>query len=132
MHPVKSVMSPKTFAAGQAIASEKIIAQYLSTLLGFTLPLVVAVYSKDMYTAQSTQRNASNHAVSANINVMQYEFGTRNTDGMIWIPGKLNLADPTLHPDSTLNNDLCLLQVTGKVSFDFRRFESPSSDRHLG
>ena len=78
-------------------------------LLCMSVQHVVAVDSKDLFTTPSTCRSATDRSIRADVSVIHYAFETHNVNGMLWIPGSVNLADTFTKPDSPLCQPLQLL-----------------------
>ena len=104
----------------------------LSEMLGITAKLIIVTDSKDLYNSLSTQRNATDRSVRADVNVIRFDFETKAVDEMVWIPGRTNLADPGTKRDSALAEALQILLLTGKIPLDLTEAEVRSSDRPLG
>ena len=101
-------------------------------MLGINAKLIVITDSKDLYNSLSTQPNATDRSVRADVNVIRFDFETKAVDSMVWIPGRTNLADPGTKRDSALTEALQLLLLTGKIPIDLSESEVRSSDRPLG
>ena len=130
--PVKSIGAAETLAAGEAIDEGKILARVYSKLFGMQVKLSVALDTKDLYNSFSTQRNSIDKSIRSDVNVIRYEFETKNVNNIYWIPGKLNLADPGTKADSPLTQALQLLLHNGKLPYSFDGLESRSTNRSLG
>lgn len=96
--PVKSIGSAEILSAGEAIGEGKFQVQVISTLLGINSDLIIALDTKNLYNSLSTQHNALDKPIRADVNVIQYELETRKVNRMIWIPGCINLTGPELNP----------------------------------
>ena len=64
--------------------------------------------------------------------MIRYEFETHSVDHVVWVPRKVNLADPGTQRDSALCDALRLLLYTGKIPLDLSVAETRSTNRPLG
>lgn len=118
--PVKSLTSAETLASGESIDDGKILLKAIEEMLCTTVDLRVALDSKDLFSAFSTCRMASDRSLSGDTSSIRFDFATRNVSSMIWVPRKVNLADPGTKADSqltklstcSLNLVVCLLILT--------------------
>lgn len=113
-NPFRSIGAVETLAAGEAIYEGRVLAQTLSLILNQIIELVIALDTKDLFTSLSTKRNSIDTSISADENVISFEFECGNVREMIWIHGRQNLADPGTKENSRLVYSLQLLQFTGK------------------
>ena len=104
----------------------------LSEMLGITVKLIIVTDSKNVYNLVSTQRNATDRSVRADVNVIRFYFETKAADEMVWIPGRKNLAEVDTKRDSALAESLQILLLTGTISLDLTEATVRSSDRPLG
>ena len=111
--PVKSVTSDETLAAGEAIDEGKVLVKDFEELLSTEVNLCTVVDSEDLFSTLSSCRVASDRFIRFDFSAIRFEFATKNLSSMIWVPGKINLADPGTKPDSLLTQTLnyCLNQV---------------------
>ena len=130
--PTKSIGAAEILAASEAIDEGKTLKRALSTLLRITVPLIVAVDSKDLYTSLSTRRNSIDKSIRADVNVIRFEYEVGNVDIMCWLPGSVNPADPGTKTDSPLTQALQLLMHSGTIPHDLSRHETRRFDRSLG
>ena len=130
--PVKSIASAEILAVGEAVDEGKCLKDTMIQLLGIKIELIVVTDSKDLYNSLSTQRNATDRSVRADVNVIRYELETNSVDHIVWIPGRVNLADPDTKRDSALCDSLQLLFYTGKIPLDLAEAEVRSTNRPLG
>ena len=130
--PVKSIGAAETLAAGEAIDEGKVLSKAFKILLGIQVGLWVVVDSKDLHGTLSTCRNAADRSIRGDVSVIRYEFETRNVDRMIWVPGRMNYADPLTKTDSPLSSSLELMLFTGKITMDFGEALSSSSNKSTG
>ena len=129
---VKYVAAAEIVAVGEAIDEGKMAKFALQDMLKIDVHLIVVTDSKDLYNSLSTQRNATDRSVRADVNVIRFDFETKAVDQLVWIPGRTNLADPGTKRDSTLSEALQLLLYTGKIPIDLSEAEVRSSNRPLG
>ena len=94
--------------------------------------LIVCTDSKDIFKTLSTQRNSVDRSIRSDVNVIRYDFETKQVNYIIWIPGATNLADPGTKPDSSLTSALQLLMFTGKIPIDLTGAEVRSTNLPLG
>eukprot|EP00178_Gracilaria_changii_P027963 TRINITY_DN936_c0_g2_i2.p1 TRINITY_DN936_c0_g2~~TRINITY_DN936_c0_g2_i2.p1 ORF type:complete len:399 (+),score=36.11 TRINITY_DN936_c0_g2_i2:473-1669(+) len=130
--PVKSIGSAETLAAGEAIDKGKVLTNAFHKLLNVEVDLLVVVDSKDLFDTLSTCRNATDRSIRADVSVIRYEFETHNISRMIWIPNKLNLADPLTKLDSFLCTSLELLLYSGTIPLDTASCEQRMSRTSTG
>ena len=130
--PVRSIGSAETLAVGEAIDEGKLLKEAISLLLQIDVQLIIVTDSKDLYNSLSTQRNATDKSIRADVNVIRYEFETNSVNEMVWVPGRVNLADPGTKRDSQLTDALQLLLFTGRIPLDLSAAESRSTYLPLG
>ena len=65
--PVRSTAAAEILAVGEAIDEGKVVKATLSELLGISLKLMVLTDSKDLYNSLSTQQNATDRSVRADV-----------------------------------------------------------------
>ena len=130
--PVRSIGAAEILAAGEAIDEGKVIKSVIAKVHNFNPDLIVVVDSKDLFTSFSTKRNSIDKSIWPDVNVIRFEFETRNVDKLIWILGLLNLADPGTMRESSLSDALQLMLYSGKVPFDFTESEKCSANRSFG
>ena len=75
--------------------------------------------SKDLFPTLSICRLVRDRSVRGNVSSIRFGFATKNMSSMIWVPGKINLADPGTKPDSQLTQALHLLLESGFLPIDF-------------
>ncbi|PXF49341.1 hypothetical protein BWQ96_00915 [Gracilariopsis chorda] len=126
---VKPIGSEETLAAGEAIDEGKVLANAFRKLLAVKVDLFVVVDSKDLFDTLSTCRNATDRSIRAEVSVIRYEFETHNVSQIIWIPGKLNLADLLKKSDSPLRTSLEILLYSGTIPLDTTMCEHRISGR---
>ena len=129
---MKSVGAAKILAAGEAIDEGKMLRLILSTLLPVDIGFMLVVDSRDLFNSLLTCRNATDRSIRANLNVIRYKFETRNVTNIMWVPGKVNLADPCTKPNSPLTETLQLLLASGKLPLSFPDADVRSSNRSTG
>jgi len=132
VRPVRSIGSAEIIAAGIAIDEGKILVKAYETLLKSKLDLRIAVDSKDLWDSLSSCHEPTDKSVRADVNVIRFEFETKNVTNMTWIPGKLNLADPMTKKDSPISNNLQLLMYTGELPFDTSSTKTRDSSQSTG
>lgn len=88
----------------------------LMVLLNMEMNLVLLLDSKDLFENLSTCRNSTDRSIRADDSVILYEFETHHVNRIIWIPGKVNLADPATKTNSPLANALQLSMFSGELS----------------
>ena len=130
--PVKSVGAAEILAAGEAIDEGKLLRLALTTILPLNIDFMLVLDSRDLFNSLSTCRNSADRSIRADVNVIRYEFESRNVSNMMWVPGKVNLADPCTKPNSPLTDALQLLLQSGKLPFGFPDSEIRSSNRSTG
>jgi len=108
------------------------LAHTVSTNYGTSVALYIALYSKDLFTSLSTQRNSHDKSIRADVNFIRFELERRNVSCFIWIPREENLADPGTKSDSPLENAPRLTLFDGRLSLDFFTLERCSAHRPLG
>lgn len=62
-------------------------------MLGLDIDLLVALDSKDLFEPPSKFRNSVDRSIRRDVSVILYEFETQNAYRVVWIPGKVDLAD---------------------------------------
>lgn len=92
--PVKSIGVAEIWAVHGAIDEGKVLASAYNVLVGIEVDLIVTLDSKDLYDTLSTCRSSTDRSICADLSVIRYEFETHNVNQIIWIPGKVPLADP--------------------------------------
>lgn len=130
--PVKSIGAAEILAAFEAIDEGKTLSKAFSSLLGIAVGLIIALDTKNLYTSLSTRRNSIDRSIRADVNVIRYEFETRNVNRITWIPGNFNLADPGTKTDSPPTQTLQLMLCSSRLPIAFDKSESSSCDRFLG
>ena len=130
--PVKSVTSAETFAAAEAIDEGKMLAKAVEELIGTEVKLSIVVDSKDLFSTLSTCRMASDRSIRGDVSSIRFEFATKNVYSMIWVPGKIYLADPGTKPDIHLTQTLNLLFESGTSPIDFTEAVTKYSDLSNG
>jgi len=130
--PVKSIGTAEIYAAGESIDEGKMLCHAYQKLFNADIKLWIIVDSKDLFTTLSTCRNAMDRSIRGDVSVIRYEFETKNVDRMIWVPGKLNLADACTKENSPLAESLQLMMYTSKISMDFSESEHRDSDQFFG
>lgn len=103
--PVKSIGAAKILAASESIDEGKCLKRPAALLFGIDISIIIALDSRDLYTSLSTQRNSIDNLIRADINVLRYEFETKNVNEMVWIPGCVILTDTGIKTDSRLIAD---------------------------
>lgn len=78
--PVKSTAAAETLAASEAIDEGKVLKKAFSVLFGFTVPLIIVIDSKDLYTSLSTQRNSIDRSIRADVNIIRFDFEIGNVN----------------------------------------------------
>ena len=129
---MRSTAAAEVLAVGEGLDEGKVIKSVISLVLNHSVKLLVATDSKDLFTSLSTQRNSIDKSIRADVNVIRYEFQTRSVDKIVWVPGKVNLADPGTKRDSALTETLQALMTTGRLLIAFEQMEMKSFDRSLG
>ena len=90
------------------------------------------VDSKDLYSSLSTQRQSIDKSIRGDVSMIRYYFETGVLSQVVWIPGKVNLADVGTKPDSPLTTALQHCLASGTLPFDFEKSEARSTDLPLG
>ncbi|PXF41605.1 hypothetical protein BWQ96_08671 [Gracilariopsis chorda] len=129
---MKYIGSAETLAAGEAIDDGKVLANAFRKLLAVKVDLFAVVDSKYLFDTLSTFRNATDCCMRAEVSFIRYEFETVNVSRIIWIPGKLNLADPLTKLDSPLCTSLEILLYSGSIPLDTTSCEHLISGRCTG
>ena len=128
--PVKSIGASEILAAVEAIDERKVLKKAMSKLLGISLRLVVTLYSRDFFTSLSMQTNSIDESIRTDVNCIRYEYETRNADDVIWIPGKVNLTDPST--DCPLTQAMVHTMAFGNFFIDLFQSATISSDQSFG
>lgn len=128
-HPVRSIFSAKILAAGEAIDEGRILAAKLTLILGLHVPLHVERDSQDPLASVSTNRNSVERSIQAECNYIRFEFERRNVARIIWVPNKLDLADPATKSVSTLCTPLQLTLLDVRLDHSFEA-ATPSDADH--
>ena len=118
--------------AGEAINEGKVLAKALEELLGTEVKLWIVVDSKDLFSTLSTCRLATDRSIRGDVSSIRFEFATKNVSSMIWVPGKINLADPGTKPDSQLTQTLQVLLESGCLPINFSDAIIQSSNPSTG
>lgn len=129
--PVKSIGAAEILGSGEAIDEGNVLAKAYETLLGIEIDLSVIAVSKDLYDTLSTCRNSTDRSIRAD-SVIRYEFETEKVNSMIWIPGKLNIADALTKPNSSTTEMLQLAMYSGNLPIDFNESLSRQSKQSTG
>lgn len=132
VRPVRSIGSAEIIAAGIAIDEGKLLVKAYETLLSIKIDLRVAVDSKDLWDSLSSCHEPTDKSVKADVNVIRFEFETKNVNYMTWISGKLNLADPLTKKDSPIGKSLQLLMFSGEIPFDTNSTKTRDSSQSTG
>lgn len=91
--PARSIGAVEILAADEATVEEKLLAHMLSALLNSSNNLIITVHSKDLSNSISTERSSIEKSLRPEMNVIRYEFDSKNIDQIFWIPGNKNLSD---------------------------------------
>ena len=70
--------------------------------------------------------------ILANVQLIRFHYENRKIQRVIWIPGKLNLADPLTKKDCLLTDALQLTLFEGRLPFDFINSKMRYSTACLG
>lgn len=131
--PVKSIGAAETLATSdEAIDAGKSIRAEHRNLYDNDINLVIALVSEDLYTSLTTQQQSIDLSIRGDVSVIRYEFETRRVHEVVWIPGKLNLADCGTKIDSQLTSAVNQLLQTGRPPFDLDNAESCPSEKPFG
>lgn len=130
--PVRSTGAAETLAASEGIEVVKIIASVYGLWLCMDIDLTIFVDSKDLYPAFTTQCQSIDRSIRGDIGVIRFEFEVRNVSRIIWIPGKLHIADIETKFDSPLVDVANQMLSSGLIPFSIHTHESQSSDRSVG
>lgn len=130
--PIRSTAAAEILAVGEGIDEGKVIKSIMQMIFNRKIKLMVITDSKDLFTSLSTQRNSIDKSIRPDVNVIRYEFQTKSVDEIVWLPGKVNLADPGTKRDSALTDTLMSLLHTGRIPVAFDQLLSKSYDRSLG
>ncbi len=130
--PVESIGFAETLSTGEAIDKAKALVKAFNELLELEIELWIALYSKDLFTALSTCSLASDSSIRGDVSSIRFEFATKVVSSMIWVPGKINLADPGTKTDSPLTDLLQLMLVSGSIPVKFTEAVVQSSDQFTG
>lgn len=130
--PVKSSASVEFLAASAAIDEGKVLANAYQRFLQTAVELFVVVDSKDLFHSLSTNRAPEETSIAADIQLMRCNFGTRRVNRLVWIPGRLNLADPLTKTDSLPSDVLQLMFFSGLIPVVLSVMESRESTASLG
>lgn len=104
----------------------------LSILLSKRLELAVLVDSEDSFTSPVFRRNSIEKSTQADVNVIRFKYEVGSVDTMGWLPGYVNLADPSTNKHSSLWQALQLLMYPGRIPIDLSRTYSRHFDHPLG
>lgn len=69
--PVHSIGAAENLAAGKAIDEGKMLAQTMSSIFNFDIPLVISLDSGDLFTSLCTHRNSVDKSNRCNVNVIR-------------------------------------------------------------
>lgn len=94
------------------------LSRTLSSIYGVKVPLIIYLYSKDLFSPLSTQRNSVNKRVQPEINVIRHEYESEGVDELIRVPSRTNLAEPRTRPDYPLTEPLELILFGDCLSID--------------
>ena len=108
------------------------LAKVLEELIGTDVKLSVVVDSKDLSSILSTCCTASDRSTRDDISSIRFEIAIKDVSSIIWVPGKINLADPGTKPDSHLTQTLNLLFETSTLPIDFKEVVIKSSGLSTG
>ena len=92
------------------------------------LPFYLIADTKDSYTSWSTKKTLIDKSIGGDVNVIRYEFETRDVNKIIWIPGSTNVLDPGTKPNISLSVIFKLNILTGRLKMDFEKCESKESN----
>eukprot|EP00171_Calliarthron_tuberculosum_P023065 IDg23065t1 len=130
--PVKSVASAEVLAAGYASDEGMLLSQVYSILTNSNVNLRIVVDSKDLFDTISTRRLPVDRSIRGDVASLRYDFEVKNISKMLWISGKLNLADPLTKKDSPLQQTLQLVLYTGKLVGDYQSIIINDSNKPIG
>lgn len=128
----KSIAAAEILAASGSIDGSKVFKHAMSCLLGLLLSLIVVIDSRDPFILLSALGKLVDESICADDNCIRYKFELGNDDGIIWIPGKVNLADPDLKTDRPLRCALLQTMSPGQITIDVASSKLRHSDRTFG
>lgn len=97
-----------------------------------SIDMTIVVDSKDLYTTLITQSQSIDRSIHGDIGVVRFEFEVQNVSKIVWIAGKLSLANVGTEFDSHLNDVMAQLLSTGKISCRLDSSEACQSNHSLG
>lgn len=84
--PKTSVSAAETLTSDSAVDERKTFIQAYQTLLNLNAELFIVVDAKDLSNSLSTCCKAKDKSICADFSVIRFEFDTRKTNPMVWIP----------------------------------------------
>lgn len=130
--PAKSSASAEILAASEAVDDGRVIRKCLSRVFNMYVSLVMVVDSKDSLSSLSTSRVPQEKSIAADVTLLRYYFETKQLDKLVWIPGKINIADALTKRDSPLCNALQLLMFDGALPHAFTGNETADAHKSRG
>lgn len=103
--------------------------RHFSFFLRLHVPLQVVLDSKDLCTSLLTKLNSVDKSYRMQVNCICFYFERRTVARIIWMSGKLNLADPGTQSDKPLGIPL---ELTLLDAHSFEAAEACDADRPLG
>lgn len=128
---VKSIGAAEILAAFEGIDKGKVLREEATLLLGISAELIVVIYSKELFTSYSTQRNSNDWSVRGIVNTISVEYEIGDVDEEVWVSQSFNHDDTGTKPDSLLPQPLQLIMAIGTIPFDLTRTESRRRDGSL-
>lgn len=131
--PVKSVLAAESLAAAEAIDEGEQLSKAFSENFRVEVKLLICVDSKELFTYLSTQILSLDKSIRCDVVCIRFEFETGEVDRIIWIPGKVNIADLLKKKDSPLSEVLQLTLTTGRICVDLEStMQTKSSEKIFG
>lgn len=122
----------ETLAARDVNDVNKVLKLALSHQLGINVPLIVAVYRKDLFTSLSMQRKSIDRSICADASIIRFEFKVLNFNDFVWVRRTSNLADRSRKLNSSITYALQLTVSQGTFALDYITPESKRPDAPIG
>ena len=129
-----SSVAAETIAASSTLGSAFALQSAYYEVTGTRLPITLAVDSKGLHEALSTEHNVTDKAIRKDIDMLRRDYEAGILDEIVWIPGSKNPADALTKEGAVHTGDL-LEQAFADgelpVSVDNRRHYGPALEEEL-
>ena len=129
-----SSVAAETIAATSALGSALALQRAYEDVTGTRLPVTLAVDSKGLHEALSTEHNVTDKAIRKDVDMLRRDYEAEILDEIVWIPGCSNPADALTKGNAIQTGDLLEMAFGDgvlPVSVDNRRHYGPALEEEL-